>query len=363
MTYVRDAWYVAGWSHELAPGTIRAATILGERIVIFRTASGAARALEDRCVHRLAPLSKGRCDGEHLRCLYHGLLFDGCGEVVEIPGQDVIPREARIRSYPLVDKHSWLWIWMGHGQPDEDLIPPVVGLDDPQWLLFSGQLEYDAEARLICHNLLDFSHLTYVHANSFKAGDTWARNRPRIKPLDRGVRVERWTIAQRGIPGQLGWETARDRWLSYDFLVPGILLMVTAAFPLGTAKACDFRAPNLDEAEANVNFTSQAVTPIDHGKAVYFFSAGPQVGHGDEASRDRFHETTLRAFAEDKAIIEAQQRVIDATPDHRVLPTGADRAITIYDGIVSRLARAEARSSRVSPEPEDGRVAGPISHS
>jgi vanillate O-demethylase monooxygenase subunit len=327
-----------------------AATILGERIVIYRTESGKIAALEDRCGHRLAPLSLGRCEGERLRCMYHGLLFNTDGEVVEIPGQPMIPRHARVRTYPVVDRYSWIWIWMGAGEADESLIPPAVGLDDPNYLMFSDQLEYESEAELICNNLLDFSHLTYVHANSFGAGDTWAQDRPRITPLDRGVRVERWTLAQPGIPGQPGWETPRDRFIGYDFLVPGILLMATAAYPVGTAEACGFGTPELAKAEAAANWTNQAVTPVCKGKARYLFSAGPHIGHGNEASRDRFHQVTLVAFAEDKVMIEAQQRVIDATPPHRVMPTSADKAITLYSAAVARLARYEGEAEAASPD-------------
>jgi vanillate O-demethylase monooxygenase subunit len=38
-----------------------------------------------------------------------------------------------------------------------------------------------------------------------------------------------------------------------------------------------------------------------------------------------------KAFAEDRSIIEAQQRVIDATPEPRIMPTSADRAITLFN--------------------------------
>ena len=88
MTYVRNAWYVAGWTQELETDKPFAITILNERIVIWRTGSGAIHALEDRCVHRLAPLSLGRCEGERLRCMYHGLLFDPDGRVAEMPGPE-----------------------------------------------------------------------------------------------------------------------------------------------------------------------------------------------------------------------------------------------------------------------------------
>ena len=54
--YVRNAWYVAGWSHELEAGTPFPVSILDEPIVIYRAESGRLVALEDRCIHRLAPL-------------------------------------------------------------------------------------------------------------------------------------------------------------------------------------------------------------------------------------------------------------------------------------------------------------------
>ena len=54
------------------------------------------------------------------------------------------------------------------------MIPPAVGLDHPDYILGHGHLDYEAEARLINDNLLDFSHLTFVHADSFGAGPQFA---------------------------------------------------------------------------------------------------------------------------------------------------------------------------------------------
>jgi phenylpropionate dioxygenase-like ring-hydroxylating dioxygenase large terminal subunit len=99
--------------------------------------------------------------------MYHGLLYNASGAVTEIPGPDVIRPQAKARSYPIVDRHSWIWVWMGEASAaDETLIPPAVGLDDPNFILGSGQLDYAAEARLINDNLLDLSHLSYIHASS-----------------------------------------------------------------------------------------------------------------------------------------------------------------------------------------------------
>ena len=184
MNYVRNAWYVGAWGSDLEQNKLKAIRILAEPIVLWRTQRQLV-ALADRCVHRLAPLSLGRCEAERLRCMYHGLLYDPEGQCVQIPGQDVIPPGARVRRYPVVERHSWIWVWMGDpARADESLIPPAVALDDPEWILGHGQLDYQAEARYINDNLLDFSHLTYVHANSFGAGPGFAEQRPKLTALD-----------------------------------------------------------------------------------------------------------------------------------------------------------------------------------
>lgn len=339
MTHVRNAWHVAAWSCDLASETPFAISILGEPVVIWRSASGLIRALEDRCVHRLAPLSLGRCEGENLRCMYHGLLFGPDGGVVEIPGQDLIPAKARVRSYPVVDRHDWIWVWMGDpALADEALIPPAVGTSDPDWILGHGQLDYAAEARLVCDNLLDFSHLTYVHAQSFGAGSTFAEQQPRITPLERGVRVTRW------IPAEVGnrrnpHPVPVEVYQSYDFLVPGVLLMWSGNYPEGTSARLGDAAPEMAEALSGLNFTSQAVTSTGPDTARYFFSWGPHCRHGDAAQRDKMMGIAGQAFAEDKTMIEAQQRVIAMTPDPQIMPTAHDRAVTLYNRLVERLAR------------------------
>jgi phenylpropionate dioxygenase-like ring-hydroxylating dioxygenase large terminal subunit len=342
MSYVRNAWYVAAWSRELETAKPFALSILGDPVVVYRSESGRLVALEDRCVHRLAPLSLGRCEGERLRCMYHGLLFEPDGTVAEIPGQDLIPPQARVRSYPAADRHDWIWVWMGdQSLADEALIPPAVGLADPDWVLGHGQMDYAAEGRLICDNLCDFSHLSFVHAASFGASETWAKSRPKVIPLQRGVRFERWIESeQRGTGRGNG---ISDVWQWYDFLVPGILLMSSAAYPEGTAARLGYRCPAPDRAldGTGITFTSQAVTPMTDKTARYFFSWGPRKDQGDEALRDVLMGVAGQAFTEDRLIIEAQQRVIDATTDPQIMPTSADKGVTLYNRLVEKLVRQE----------------------
>ena len=132
--WVKNAWYVAGWSHEFAPGRVHARTIIDQPIALYRIGEGGLVALEDRCCHRFAPLSMGRIEGDDLRCMYHGLKFAPDGRCIEIPGQKLIPQSACVRRYPLVVRGSWVWLWMGNAAlADPAAIAPSLALDDSRY--------------------------------------------------------------------------------------------------------------------------------------------------------------------------------------------------------------------------------------
>lgn len=350
--FVRNCWYVAAWDCELPSDRLLARTIINEPVVLYRKASGAVVALEDRCCHRQAKLSLGLKQGDYLRCGYHGLKFDASGACVEIPGQDRIPPRARVRAYPVVEKHSWVWVWMGNPErADESLIPPAVGLDDPGYVLRSGVIDYDAGYELINDNLCDFSHLSFVHANTFgrgNIGQQWAATHPRITRLDRGIRVQRWMVGSVGGPRATAMNSASndvlDSWSSYDYLAPAVLLMKTAMFPAGTAAACGFEEPRIEPLDWN--FTSQAVTPMTATTSRYYFSFGPRAPEPTPGLADAMFALTEQAFAEDKRMIEAQQR--NWNPGIRTIGIEHDRGPTMMRAVLAKLMRAEAEASEHS---------------
>lgn len=346
MSYVRNAWYVAHWSHEVVAGKPHGMTILGEPIVIWRDDAGNVHAFADRCVHRLAPLSKGRCEGSNLRCMYHGFLYDAQGRVISIPGQDVIPSIARVKTYPVVEQDSWVWIWMGDpARAAEGLMPRVKGLEEPDWVPGHGTLDYAAEASLINDNLTDLSHLPFVHGQSFAATDDLAASLPAVTLIDRGVRIERWAQNQPplGVPDS---PERFDAFLSYDYLVPGIFKLHARSFPAGTFKQFGHVLPPPEIKSIDV-YSSQAVTPTGKGTTRYFFSNGPAAPVAQPFA-DFLWQVTLSAFAEDRAMIEGQQRVIDLAPDSRVMPAVGDKGTVLYNRLVERMAREERESAQAA---------------
>ncbi|MGE4336519.1 MAG: Rieske 2Fe-2S domain-containing protein, partial [Pigmentiphaga sp.] len=107
--FVKNTWYVAGWGHEIVNGALLSRKLLNETILFYRKEDGTVAALDDRCCHRLAPLSLGRQEGDCIRCMYHGLKFGADGQCVEAPGLPRIPSKAKVRSYPVVEKNRWIW--------------------------------------------------------------------------------------------------------------------------------------------------------------------------------------------------------------------------------------------------------------
>ena len=89
--WIKNAWYIAGWANEISSDRLLARTFLDEPVIMYRTEDGAVAALEDRCCHRHAPLSKGRLEDGAVRCMYHGLKFDQSGRCIEIPGETTMP--------------------------------------------------------------------------------------------------------------------------------------------------------------------------------------------------------------------------------------------------------------------------------
>jgi phenylpropionate dioxygenase-like ring-hydroxylating dioxygenase large terminal subunit len=347
--FLKSCWYVAAWSRDLAEDQLLGVVIINEPVVLYRAADGTIAALEDRCCHRFAPLSLGRREGDDLRCMYHGMKYDRSGVCVEIPGQNLIPPKARVKAYKAVEKHGWIWLWMGDlALADVALIPAAVGPEDPAYNLRYGQIDYDANYLLINDNLTDFTHLSYVHPKSFGTSGEFARTRPTITSIPRGIRVQRWvhnaivadaSAAAAETSGVVG----NELWQSYDFLAPGILLMYNAVYPPGTAAGLGSREPVAgDGGPLSSSFTSQAVTPMTDKTSRYFFSWGPNAGEGSDAIADMMLGIAKMAFAEDKHIIEAQQRVINLDPNRRELLTSADAGPTRMRRVLDDLLKVES---------------------
>ncbi len=339
-----NCWYVAAWSHEVPSSGLFHRTILGQPVLLYRLQTGEAVALDNRCCHRAAPLHLGRQEGDNIRCGYHGMLFNPQGACLEVPGQTTIPREAQIRRYPLVERNNWLWLWPGPPeQADPALIPDNWACNHPDWRYVPDTHTWPVDWRLICDNLLDFSHLSYVHAATLGGSTEIAQAKPVIDRIPGGLRVTRrvrdvppapYHRRFADLPGNV------DRWFIYEFLLPGILLMHSGLKPTGH---------RWDEMQGALRLEScQALTPETADSTHYFFMQAPGFGHTDPDLPAAIHASLIQAFAEDRAMITAQQAMLKLGPSPMVA-IAADAALARFRQILQRALQAEG-----APLPDDG---------
>lgn len=350
---IANMWYVAGWDSEFDPEVPLGRTVIGKPIVLYRTRAGSLVAFEDRCAHRWARLSFGRVEGDDLRCMYHGLKFAPNGRCIEVPGQDRIAESLRVRTYPVLEKHRLVWVWMGESAlANPDLIPDLSMLDQPWRRLYFGALNYEANYFLINDNLLDFSHLSFLHEKTLGRPanhPSGGREKPRIlggsmaRTLERGVRVEGWVcgpaarvvILPKNVPDG-------DLWSRVDFLVPGILISHAQLYPEGTAERCQFGPPGIDVEPMTDAMSIQAVTPVTAHKTRYFYSLGPRAADMNPAESDAIWKITLEAFAEDLRMIEGQQEIIDSDLGGCMGGIAADRGLVMFRNLMKKLKTQEA---------------------
>lgn len=341
MAFLKNCWYVAAWDHEILADSLLQRTICGQSIVLYRTAAGQPVALDNKCCHRHAPLHLGRKEGDCVRCMYHGLKYDASGRCIDIPGQAQIPVKLAQRSFPVVQRKRWVWIWMGDpAKADAQLIPDTFSMADPGWRWKPGYMHYAANYLNIADNLLDFSHLSYVHEKTFGGSPTIAEVRPEVTRLERGMRVSR--PVRDTVPApyhqRLGKFSGKvNRWFQYDFLVPGVLLLDAGVRPVEDAEDDDTRA---------LRFHScQALTPETERSTHYFFMQAHAFALDDAVVTESIEQSQRAAFAEDKLMLEAQQHMIDNSPPSPMLNIVADKALMQYRRLVDERLAAEAAAS------------------
>jgi len=341
--FIRNCWYVVAWDHEVLADTLLSRTVLGESLLVYRKTDGSPVAIDNRCAHRHAPLSMGRKEGDAVRCLYHGLKYESDGRCVEVPGQDSVPAKLCVRSYPIVERGRWLWVWMGDkARADEALIPDAFSLKHPQWRHKPGYMHYAAEHMLICDNLLDFSHLSYVHEKTLGGSPNIAQAKPVVSRLPRGVSVTRDVRDTVPAPyhARLGGFQGRvNRRFAYDFLVPGVLLMHAHVKPADT--------PDDDMSGALQFHSCQALTPETEKTTHYFYMQAHAFRLDDATITESIYQSLCQAFEEDRRMIEAQQRLIDASPPAPMHPIAADLGLAQYRRVVEQLLDEERTTTRI----------------
>jgi len=306
--FVFDCWYVAGFAHEFERELL-ARTLLGKPLAFFRTEGGAPVALSDRCIHRSFPLSKSRLDGDTIICGYHGLRFNQQGTCIQVPAQQgACPTGIGVRSYPLREQGPLVWIWMGDGEPDENL-PAGDWLGGPDWPGSNQYYHLPASYISLHENLLDLTHLSFLHAGTFGTPDFAAA--PYDLELDdekgnfrliRTVKPTRLPPVWAEPLHLTGVDAVRKT--TSEFVAPSAHI-VTGHFH---ALADEASPPDTRI------LTAHLPTPETATTTHYFIHHARNFAINDPHITDFMHQQLTAAFMEDVEGLTALEKLVSATP-------------------------------------------------
>jgi len=335
--FVWNAWHVAAWSHEIQDAPL-ARTILGEPVALFRDGEGRAAALEDRCCHRAAPLTQGQVTPEGLECGYHGMVFDGTGACVSNPGEEGGPTGYFVRSFPIVEKQHFVWIWMGDpALADESKIIDYPYHDDTQkWPFKYAVIPMPCNYMLLVDNLMDLSHLGFVHNRTVGAGgSTHTRAIQENVPTDTGTRFERWILDCPPPPTftkAVGFKTNIDRWSDFEYVAPGTVLQWTGALEIGRGAQ-----ENRDQDGAFCVRLYHGATPETESTCHYFWSVANGYRQDDPQAGEGLFVDIAATFHEDKVFLETQQAMIMREPNRPLSTRSQDKAVVLARRALDRM--------------------------
>ncbi|WP_158085617.1 aromatic ring-hydroxylating dioxygenase subunit alpha [Henriciella aquimarina] len=324
MSFMRNSWYCAGWSTEVADKPVHR-KILGEEIVLYRTESGKVIALGDKCPHRFAPLHQGRIKGENLECPYHGLQFGGDGKCVFNPhGEGKIPRSAKTDAFILEERGGALWIWMGEPEKaDPEQIIETEFLADKTFVSRTGYHPVGGNYMLVVDNLLDLTHAQFLHPETvFGKGS-----------------ADRWQVSKTGKPSEGGEEVMQEVWFEetedtmtahqmmrnkpkpplwdpiVDYEMTDLHSWITWYAPSNLRLTLELSERGSNEGPATM-IVMHFLTPIDEFNCYYFFAIGWDTNIEDQEAADRVLGIVLQTIIdEDGPIVEDCQAYMGETSD------------------------------------------------
>ena len=340
-TFPLNAWYAAAWDHEVKRELLPR-SICNKKVVMYRTVAGEAVAMEDACWHRLVPLSMGTLKGDDVQCAYHGLRYNPRGRCTFMPSQETINPSACVRTFPLVERHRFVWLWLG----DPALADPALVPDlrwNREWPGDGSVIHAKCDYRLVVDNLMDLTHETFIHSSSI-GNDAVAEAPFDVNVGDATATVTRWMVdiepppfwaAQLGKPGNV------DRWQLIHFLPPCSVAIDVGVAPTGTG------APEGDRSQGVSMWVINTITPATDKTCHYFWANVRDYKKDDQSVTTRIRDAITKVFHEDEVLVEAQQRAIDEHPDHVFynlnIDAGAMWARRLIDRMIARERQPDVR--------------------
>jgi phenylpropionate dioxygenase-like ring-hydroxylating dioxygenase large terminal subunit len=313
--------------------------MLEHRVVLFRTQDGAIAALEDRCAHRWAPLSQGRLIGDDIACPYHGFRYNTRGACTLVPTQSHVPAALKVRSFPLREHGSFVWLWMGDpASADPALLPDIPWFTNPDFVQLRGYTEVRCNYMAIQENVLDLTHIPHLHAAAQLEG--FQQPPVEVKITDRSVTI---LLDNLNVPVApilaiaMGVEPGKN--------------VNSATWGTFASPACHFSGMDIEDPAAGSGQRSRytlramhCLTPISPNRCHYWWANALDYGHHVPNLAEKLIPMNEAVIEQDKDILEAIETTIeqdvrgDSAPEMAV---AADRAPVEARRILAKMLEAE----------------------
>jgi phenylpropionate dioxygenase-like ring-hydroxylating dioxygenase large terminal subunit len=339
LDFVRNSWYVAGWAQDFGMD-LKAIEILSQPLVMFRGSSGQISALEDRCPHRLLPLSMGKRIGDTIQCGYHGMTFDGAGKCVRVPGQTNTPERADIRAFPVVEQSGIVWVWMG--DPERADVSRIF--DMPEFHSGDWHMHHGGHLHLQCHylnvveNLVDPAHVSFVHPTTL--GNASSEDVP-VHVSTSGDVIQAWRWIRDAPPVGFfkefgGFKGNVDRWHYYNLHLPS-----TAVIDFGSV-ATEENCAEEDRDKGVRVFALHFVTPVNEHYTIDHWMHLRNSAKGQDSASQKIDGLLEMAFQEDKAILEAIHKSEQRAQPRKPVRIAIDKGPNVYRKRIRDLVEAES---------------------
>jgi phenylpropionate dioxygenase-like ring-hydroxylating dioxygenase large terminal subunit len=234
---LRRSWFPVARSVDLVRP--QSATLLWQRLVVYRTESGRAVVQDARCPHRGADLALGTVHGEAIGCPYHGWQYAAengrCVHIPSLADQSKIHPKAGIRTFPALERYGHVWTVL------EDPVSELYDLAewqgvDFQWL--AGEiLDSETGVAVAIENFADVAHFAFIHTGMMGA------THPVIEPLNvRRDGLDVWM--DRPLGACLGeWAKDGECMMHYHIVAPGFIAITYNYEKLGRRIVAGFPSP------------------------------------------------------------------------------------------------------------------------
>jgi vanillate O-demethylase monooxygenase subunit len=353
MAFLRNVWYVAAWDEEILADALFQRTLLNEPILFFRGDAGVVQAISNRCPHRFAPLHMGKRVANGVQCPYHGLQFDGSGKCTGNPhGEGKIPAAAVVKSYPVIEKFSTIWIWMGDAdKADAALIPDFSCMDPEHFYVGKRYLHAKANYVLETDNIMDLSHIQYLHPGTL-GSEGVSDAITSVKQDGNTVFSNRQTVAEimpDYLYSAMGFPHGEpvDRWIDVRWDPPANMLLNAGAVATGGERSAGktFPLPHLftPETEKSTHYWFSFCMPKSMGE------------FGRQVAEEQVQGLSIPFTDEDLPMLEAQQQMMGDADFWSLKPVllpgdaGAVRARRVLDKLIAAEQKQLAQQTEAVP--------------